>query len=158
MTTQQRKTLLQKKSSERKRKRRKERKTNVCYGCKKPGHYKTKCLLEKKESKRKKAYAATWDDFVSSSKEDENKEMANPYFMALKGEEETKVNIIEHSYFSDLSYNKLLEPFHELVHDFTSLTKRLNNMKSMHKNLNKKYPKSSNVISTLKSKNSLLTF
>ena len=112
----------------------------------------TECPLEKKEPKRKKAYATTWDDYVSSSEEDENEEIANLRFMALEGEEETEVNIIEHCDFSDLSYNKLLESFHELMHDSTSLAKKLNNMKSMHRNLNKKYHESSNVIYTLNQK------
>ena len=43
------------------------------------------------------------------------------------------------------------------MHDYTSLAKRLNNMKSMHRNLIEKYHESSNLILTLKSKNSLLT-
>ena len=44
------------------------------------------------------------------------------------------------------------------MHDSTSLAKRLNNMKSIHKSLNEKYHKSSNIISFLKIKISLLTF
>ena len=80
--------------------------------------------LEKKEPKRKIAYAASWDEYVRSSEEDENEEVTNLYFIALEGEEETKVNIIEHSDFSDLSYDELLEAFHELMHDSTSLAKR----------------------------------
>ena len=43
------------------------------------------------------------------------------------------------------------------MHDSTSLEKRLNNTKSMHKSLNEKYHESSNVIFSLKIKNSLLT-
>ena len=83
--------------------------------------------------------------------------MANLCFMALEGEEETEVNTINHSNFFDLSYDELLEAFHELMHDSALLAKWLNNMKSMHRDLQEKYHESSNVISTLRSKNSLLT-
>ena len=56
--------------------------------------------------------------------------------MALEGEEEPEVKQIEHSNFSNLSHDELLEAFHELMHDSTSLVKWLNKMKFMHKNLN----------------------
>ena len=59
-------------------------------------------VFERKELKRKKSYAATWDDYVNSSKEEETKEVANIYFIALEGEEEAEVNVIEHSDFSNL--------------------------------------------------------
>ena len=59
--------------------------------------------------------------------------------MSLEGEEESEVNQIKHSDFFDLSYDELLDAFHELMHDSTLLAKWLNNMKSMHKNLNEKY-------------------
>ena len=61
--------------------------------------------------------------------------------MALEGEEELKVNSIEYSTFSDLSQDELLEVLHELMHDSTLLAKWLDNLKSMNKNLNKKYIK-----------------
>ena len=64
---------------------------------------------------------------------------------------------MEHSNFSDLSYDELLKAFRKLMYDSTLLTKWLNNMKSMHKNLNEKYHESSNDISILKLENSLLT-
>ena len=77
--------------------------------------------------------------------------------MALEGEEEQEVNSIEPSDYFYLPYDELLEGFHKLMHDSTLLAKRLNNMKSMHKNLNKKHHESSKVIAILKSENSLLT-
>ena len=43
------------------------------------------------------------------------------------------------------------------MHDSTLLAKRLNNIKSLHKNLNKKHHESSKVIASLKSENSQLT-
>ena len=43
------------------------------------------------------------------------------------------------------------------MHDSTLLAKWLNNMKSMHRDLKEKYHESFNVISTLRSENSLLT-
>ena len=44
------------------------------------------------------------------------------------------------------------------MHDSTSLAKKLNSIKSMHKSLNEKYKESSNNISSLKIENSMLTF
>ena len=43
------------------------------------------------------------------------------------------------------------------MHDSTSLAKKLNSMKSMHKSLNEKYKESSNIIFSLKIENSLIT-
>ena len=43
------------------------------------------------------------------------------------------------------------------MHDSTSLAKKLNSMKSMHKSLNEKYNESANIIFSLKTKNSMLT-
>ena len=43
------------------------------------------------------------------------------------------------------------------MHDSTSLAKKLNSMKSMHKSLNEKYNESSNIIFSLKIENSLFT-
>ena len=76
--------------------------------------------------------------------------------MALEGEEQ-EVSPLELSDFSDLSHDELLEAFIELVHDFTSLAKKLNIIKSMHKNMYEKYKESSNIILTLKIEKSLLT-
>ena len=66
---------------------------------------------------------ATRDDYASSSEEDEIEEQANLYFMALEGEEELEVSSIELFDFFDLSYDELLEVFHELMHDSTLLAK-----------------------------------
>ena len=44
------------------------------------------------------------------------------------------------------------------MHDSTSLAKKLNSMKSIHKILNEKYKESSNIIFSLKIENSLITF
>ena len=97
-----------------------------------------------------------WDDCDSSPKEEKIEEVENLCSMALD-EEEQEVNQIKFSDFFELSHDELLEAFHEPMHDSTSLEKRLNNMKSMHKSLNEKYHESSNIISSLKIKNSLLT-
>ena len=43
------------------------------------------CVRSKETNKKKKAYAATWDDYVNTSEEDETKERANLCFMALEG-------------------------------------------------------------------------
>ena len=75
--------------------------------------------------------------------------------MALK-EEEQEVSQIKLLIFFDLSHDELLEAFIELMHDSTSLAKKLNSMKSMHKSLNEKYNESANIISSLKTKNSML--
>ena len=38
----------------------------ICYKCKKSGHFRYECPSTRKESKKKKAYVATWDDYNSS--------------------------------------------------------------------------------------------
>ena len=48
----------------------------ICYGCKQPGHLRSKCLLNKKgkkdkDKKKKKAMVATWSDSDPSSSESE---------------------------------------------------------------------------------------
>ena len=42
------------------------------------------------------------------------------------------------------------------MHDSTSLAKKLNNMKSMHKDLNEKYKESTTIITSLETENSVL--
>ena len=120
------------------------------------GHFRSECPSSRKEPKKKKAYVATWDDCDSSFDEEENEKVAHICFMALEDEEQ-EVSQFESSDFSDLSHDKLLVAFIELMHDSTSLAKKLNSMKSMHKSLNEKYKESSNIISSLKIENSLLT-
>nr|KYP69835.1 hypothetical protein KK1_009041 [Cajanus cajan] len=90
----------------------------LCYECKKPGHYKTKCPeLEKgkeKEKKKstlhkKKAMMATWEDLDTTSSEDD--EQANICLMAgTDSSSESDDEEVSKSYFKDLqhAYNKLL--------------------------------------------------
>ena len=127
----------------------------MCYNCKKPGHFKFECPSSRREPKKKKAYATTWDDCDTSSDEEENAEVALIYLMALEGEEQ-EVSQLELSDFSELSHDELLEAFCELMHDSTSLAKKLNNMKSMHKDLNEKYKESTTIITSLETENSVL--
>ena len=127
----------------------------VCYNCKKPGHFNFECPSSRREPKKKKAYVATWDDYDSSSDKEENAEVAHLCLMALEDEEQ-EVSKFEPSDFSDLSHDELVEAFCELMHDSTSLARKLNNMKVMHKNLDEKYNESSIIISSLESENTLL--
>ena len=59
----------------------------ICYKCKKLGHFRSECSFARKESKKKKAYVATWDDRDSSFEEGKIEEVANLYFMDLEEEE-----------------------------------------------------------------------
>ena len=66
----------------------------TCYGCKQPGHLRSKCPLNKegkkdKDKKKKKTMIATWSDSDPSSSESEQKMdiKANLYFMAIDNDE-----------------------------------------------------------------------
>ena len=59
--------------------------------------------------------------------------------------------------FSDFTFDELLEVFHELMYDSTLLTRKLNDMKIMHKDLNDKLNIAHTNAEVLKSKNSVLT-
>ena len=45
----------------------------ICYKCKKLGHFRSECSFTRKESKKKKAYVTTWDDYDSSFEEEKLK-------------------------------------------------------------------------------------
>ncbi|CAL9093950.1 unnamed protein product, partial [Musa textilis] len=78
---------------------------------------------KKKLPKKKKALKVTWDD--SSSSEDEeasNKEEANFALMALGDE-------VSELFNEDLSFNELLNAFHELFDECKSISKKFNLLK-----------------------------
>ena len=122
----------------RKKKEKDERKekSNICFRCNRPGCLRIDCLLEKKIfRKKKKTLLATCDDSDSSSFEEEQvEEKANLCLMAHV-ESEDKVYSND---FSDITFDELLEAFHELIYDSTHLAKKLNAKKIMHKDLNDK--------------------
>ena len=127
----------------------------MCFGCKKFGHFRSECPLEKKEiKKKKKAYVAIWDDSDSSSDEESQDEKANICLMAQEEEEENEVSITD---FSDLPYDDLLDAFIELMNESKLLAEKLNNTKSLHKDLTEKFNESSIISANLKSENSLLS-
>ena len=81
------KPFFKKNQSRGKENEEKKENTKICYKCRKLKYFRTECPIEKKESKRKKAYVAMWDDCDSSFEEEEIKEVVILCFMALEGEE-----------------------------------------------------------------------
>ena len=71
-----------------------EKRDLVCFKCKKPGHIKYDCPLYKSEAKRrmKKTMIATWSESEESSEEENEKEVANMYFMAIDDLDEINSN------------------------------------------------------------------
>ena len=104
--------------------------------------------------RKKKALLATWDDSdCSSSKEEQVEERANLCLLVYEDSEDEVCS----NDFSDFTFDELLEAFHELMHDSTLLTKKLNDMKIIHKDLNDKLNIAHTNAEVLKSKNSVLT-
>ncbi|KAL5185077.1 hypothetical protein HKD37_17G048653 [Glycine soja] len=81
-----------------KRKKGKEKSSIICYECKKPGHFKSKCpdletSKDKKKyfkSKDKKGLMNTWDDLNDTSSDEEGEEEANICIMVETTSEESK--------------------------------------------------------------------
>ncbi|KAL2963055.1 hypothetical protein AAZX31_17G179800 [Glycine max] len=81
-----------------KRKKGKEKSSIICYECKKPGHFKSKCpdletSKDKKKyfkSKDKKGLMNTWDDLNNTSSDEEGEEEANICIMVETTSEESK--------------------------------------------------------------------
>ncbi|GAV74453.1 UBN2 domain-containing protein [Cephalotus follicularis] len=129
------------------------------YECKKSGHFKNefpnlkkKEKFNKEQSKKMKAFVATWDDSdPSSSEEESDEEVANIAFMAIEEEDEDEVNFT----FDELqnAYENLFNEYKNvciknkfLKKDVCSMSKELENPK----NENSYYI---NDIESLKSKN-----
>ena len=131
------------------------KKNNICYRCNRSRHFMTECLLEKKIFRRKKkALLVAWDDSDnSSSKEEQVEERANLYLMAHDDSEDE----VYSNNYSDFTFDELLETFHELMHDSTLLVRKLNDLKIMHKDLNKKLNVAHTNAKVLKYENSVLT-
>ncbi|GAV63256.1 zf-CCHC domain-containing protein/UBN2 domain-containing protein, partial [Cephalotus follicularis] len=92
----------------------------TCYECKKPGHFKNECpnlkkkeKLNKEQSKKMKAFVATWDDSdPSSSEEESDEEVANIAFMAIEEENEDEVNF---------SFDELQDAYENLFHEYKNV-------------------------------------
>ena len=100
-----------------------EKRDLVCFKCKKLRHIKYDCPLYKSEAKkkRKKTMMATWSESENeSSKEENEKKVANMCFMAIN--ELDKVN----SNFSDVDMHDVFE---ELYEDFEKLSLKNNSLK-----------------------------
>ncbi|RVX08173.1 hypothetical protein CK203_017679 [Vitis vinifera] len=79
----------------------------VCFKCKKLGHIKYDCPLYKSEAKRrmKKAMMVTWSESEESSKEENEKEVANMCFMEIYELDEVNSNFSDedmHDVFEEL--------------------------------------------------------
>ena len=87
----------------------------VCFKCKKSGHIKYDCPFYKSEAKwrKKKAMMATWSESEDeSSKEENEKEVANICFMEIDELDEANSNI---------SDEDIHDAFEELYEDFEKL-------------------------------------
>ncbi|GAV66677.1 LOW QUALITY PROTEIN: UBN2 domain-containing protein, partial [Cephalotus follicularis] len=117
----------------------------TCYECKKPDfknerpNLKKKEKINKEQSKKKKAFVATWDDSdPSSSKEESDEEVANIAFMAIEEENENEVNFT----------------FDNLENAYENLFNENENVCLRNKTLKKKTISMSKEIENLKSENS----
>ena len=86
----------------------------MCFKCKKLGHIKYDCPLYKSKAKRrmKKAMMATWSESEESSEKENEKEVANMYFMVINELDDVNSN------FSD---EDMHDVFEELYEDFERL-------------------------------------
>ena len=130
-----RRDLSKKKSSSHGDKERWEEKRDlVCFKCKKSEHIKYDRPLYKSKAKKrkKKAIMATWSESEESFKEENEKEVANMYFMTI--DELDKVN-------SNLSDEDVQDTFEELYGDFEKLNLKHIYLKRKFKNLKKNLEK-----------------
>ncbi|GAV72232.1 LOW QUALITY PROTEIN: zf-CCHC domain-containing protein/UBN2 domain-containing protein, partial [Cephalotus follicularis] len=131
----------------------------TCYECKKSGHFKNECpnlkkkeKFKKEQSKKKKAFVATWDDIdPSSSGEENDEEVANIAFMEIE-EDEDEVNF---------SFDELQDAYENLFHEYKnvciknkSLKKDVFSMSKELENLKNENSKYINDIESLKFENS----
>ena len=97
---------------------------DVCYKCKKPGHYKNECpLLQKNvKEKRRTAYAA-WS---ASEDEDDQEEPADTALMGIEDESDEEVNNETPSYAElNSAFEDLLEAFNILKPKYLKARKDL---------------------------------
>jgi hypothetical protein len=113
----------------------------ICYECKKKGHLRNDCPLNKEDNsketkelkkKKKKAFKATWDDSDSdmdtnSSKSDDN-EIAHLCLVATTEDTDNEVNL-------DFSFEELLEAYEELYHKARSFKKENKVLKNNYQTL-----------------------
>ena len=94
----------------------------MCFKCKKLGHIKYDCPLYKSKAKRrmKKAMMATWSESEESSEKENEKEVANMYFMVINELDDVNSN------FSD---EDMHDVFEELYEDFEKLSLKNNSLK-----------------------------
>ena len=152
------------------------KKTNevTCYECKKPGQIKSECPKLKFKNKgakdKKKAFKATWDDTSESKMEEEQGEVANLCFMALK--DDIEVPSTSHSSFDNdcddyrdddddetsivsklmFKCKSLLSKKNHYKYELTSLSKEFENLKNEFSSLT---ISNANLVNDLKKSNSL---
>jgi len=112
----------------------------VCYGCKKPGHFKSECLDEveekeekekkKKFSKKKKSLMSTWEDLDSSSSDSD--EEAHICFMADEAEGSMSDDSNNEVDFTDIGSLRLA--YQEAISNTTIITSGYKIMKGNYKN------------------------
>lgn len=122
------------KSSSRDRKD-KEKSSIICYECKKPRHFKFKCLVlyktkDKKnyfKEKDKKVLMSTWEDPDDTSSDEETKEEANFCLMPDTTSKESESDSNEEVNLDDSKTLKLA--YHELLSNSSILSKVYRNLR-----------------------------
>ena len=96
----------------------------IFYKCKKPGHVKYDCLLYKAKREKRRVMMATWNQSEDSYDDENEKEVANMYFMALEDQDEVNSNVDNDKEFM-IEYEELLKDINKLDEKNTSLKKNV---------------------------------
>ena len=109
-----RRSNYKKKSHSREEKVKREEATKVvCYKCKKLGHVKYDCPLNKTKREKRRVIMATWSQSEDSSDDENEKEVANMCSMALEDQDEVNSNFDNDGEFM-IEYDEFLKYINKL--------------------------------------------